>query len=379
MTQLLTLAALLVATAVSAAPGLTERTRLAAVYDSILHARFDEARTRLAAACPPAPVEACQVLGVASLWWQIQIDPDSRARDGEMSSRSSAAIRAAEQWTTREPQRAEAWFYLAGAYAPLTQWRILRGQRLTAARDALKIKQALEHAVALDPDMHDAYFGIGLYHYYADVAPTALKFLRFLLLMPGGDRTQGLREMAQARAHGVLLAGEADYQMHYVYLWYEHDTARALELLRSLDARYPDNPLFLERIAEVEERYRHDDAAARHAWQTLLTRAEAGQVEGARAADARARLGLAATLLDAGEDAHAITVVSPVVTAQSAAPYGAIAAAHLIAARAYDHLGDRARAITAIDQAIALAPRDDPQSIRSHARALRSRLRSAAR
>ena len=25
----------------------------------------------------------------------------------------------------------------------------------------------------LDPGLQDAYFGIGLYHYYADVAPTA--------------------------------------------------------------------------------------------------------------------------------------------------------------------------------------------------------------
>ena len=50
-------------------------------------------------------------------------------------------------------------------------------------------------ALALEPQLDDAWFGIGLYHYYADVAPAALKLLRMLLLLPGGDRNQGLAEM----------------------------------------------------------------------------------------------------------------------------------------------------------------------------------------
>ena len=122
------------------------------------------------------------------------------------------------------------------------QWRVLRGERLAAARDGKKIKDALERALQLDPGLDDAYFGIGLYHYYADVAPTAAKILRWLLFLPGGDRVKGLQEMLQARQRGVLLKGEADYQLHLIYLWYEQQPARALELLRDLDARYPDQP-----------------------------------------------------------------------------------------------------------------------------------------
>ena len=50
-----------------------------------------------------------------------------------------------------------------------------------------------------DPDLDDAYFAIGLYQYYADVAPAAAKVLRFLLLLPGGDKTEGLARMNRAR------------------------------------------------------------------------------------------------------------------------------------------------------------------------------------
>jgi len=51
-----------------------------------------------------------------------------------------------------------------------------------------KALEQLERALTLDPSLQDAYFGIGLYHYYAAVAPTAARVLRWLLLLPGGDR-----------------------------------------------------------------------------------------------------------------------------------------------------------------------------------------------
>src|SRR5205814_6664220 len=167
---------------------LTGGAHLAAIYNSILNAQFDRVESGLQQACPPAPVDACHVLGVVSLWWQIQINPESRVLDRQLAEHAAAASEQSEKWTRREPQNGEAWFYLAGSYAPLVQWRVLRGERVTAAREGGKAKTALEHALALDPDLQDAHFGIGLYRYYADVAPAAAKMLRWLLFLPGGDR-----------------------------------------------------------------------------------------------------------------------------------------------------------------------------------------------
>ena len=274
--------------AVSAQRGFSESARLAAAYDTILGARFSAARGHMERACPPAPVEACQALEAATIWWEIQLDPNSRALDARLEQAAATAIERARRWTIREPNRAEAWFYLAGAHAPLVQWRVLRGHRLAAARDGKKIKEALDRAVTLDPTMHDAYFGIGLYHYYADIAPAALKALRWLLLLPGGDRERGLREILRARSRGALLRGEADYQLHLLYLWYERRPDRALDILRELDARYPSNPLFLQRIAEVQRDYKKDHAASLVAWQTLLDRATASDVERPAMSSARA-------------------------------------------------------------------------------------------
>jgi hypothetical protein len=186
------------------------------------------------------------------------------------------------------------------------QWRVLRGERLAAAREGNKIRDALERALALDPALDDAYFGIGAYHYYAAVAPAAARFLRWLLFLPGGDRMKGLQEMLQARERGTLLRGEADYQLHLIYLWYEQQPARALELLEELDARYPTNPLFRQRIAQVQDEYFHDRHASAAAWETLLDRARAGRVYNSPRTQARAQIAYAGLLERAGDRARAI-------------------------------------------------------------------------
>ena len=247
--------------------------------------------------------------------------------------------------------------------------RVPRRQRLAAARDGNRIRVALERAIAIDPTLNDAYFGVGLYHYYAAVAPAAAKMLRWLLFLPGGNRTQGLKEMVQAREHGELLVGEADYQLQWLYLWYEHKPAEALALLKGLDARYPSNPIFLRRIAEVERDYFHDHAASAAAWQSLLERAQAGRVAAADLAETDARLGLATELTALNHPDRAIDALQIVIARRASAPYEAQAAAQLALGAAYDRQGRRDRATTAYRAASALAPNDDPLHVRPQARA----------
>jgi tetratricopeptide (TPR) repeat protein len=358
------------------AEGLTDGAQLSAIYDTILQARFDEARAQLARTCPPAPSAACDILREVAIWWEIQQNPSSRQVDARFRASATAAIASATRWSEREPGRGEAWFYAAAAYAPLTQWRVLRGARLAAARDGKRMKDALERALALDSSLQDAWFGIGLYHYYADVVPAALKVLRFLLLLPGGDRVEGLQEMLRAREHGELLRGEADYQLHWLYLWYEEQPARALQLLRSLDTQYPSNPVFLQRIADVEHVYVSDHRASADSWQSLLERARSGRVAFAALAEARARVGLAAELIELSEAPRALELLDPVIRSRASEPYGVLALAQLTLGDAYASLGERAQAIDAYARAVEAAPPDDPDALRSRARSATARARS---
>lgn len=355
---------------VTQAAPLTGRDTLVRTYDAILNADQDTA-TQLTRSCAGPPPVACQVLEATNLWWRIQLDPHSRRLDNVFSSRVDQAIAAAEAWVVREPRRAEAWFYLGGAYGARVQFRVLRTERLAAARDGKRIKEALETALALDPSLEDANFGVGLYQYYADVAPTAAKILRWLLLLPGGNKAEGLARMVRATDRGDLMRGEAAFQLHVIYLWYEHDVPRALTLLGQLEKRYPGNPLFPQTAAEVHDVYLHDPRASARQYERLLERARAGTVHQARLAEAQARLGLAKQLDLLFESDRAVEHAQAVVASRADAPLGAVALAHLLAARALLRLGLDMDGAAALDLAEAVAPTPDPLSIREQVRAAR--------
>ena len=258
--------------------GITAAAQVARAYDLVLDANFDELKRVLPTICPPAPMVACRGLESLSLWWQIQLDLDDRRLDAAFLSTVNTAIEEAKDYAAANPRSAEAWFYVGAAYGARSQFRVYRTERLAAARDGKHIKEALEKALALDPTMHDAEFGIGMYRYYAGVAPAIFRFLRFLLLLPGGDREGGLAQLERAARDGVLVRGEAQYQIHVLYLWYEQKSKDALAIIRDLQQRYPHNPLFHQIEAEILDVYFHDHAASLKASEKLLSLAQSRAV-----------------------------------------------------------------------------------------------------
>ena len=195
------------------------------------------------------------MLEALALWWEISLDPDSRVHDARFTHAVEQAITAGGEWTLREPERAEAWFYLGATYGARAQWRVLRRQRLSAAHDGKHIKATLERSLALDFDLHDADFGVDMYRYSRTSPRRPSGCPRCLFLLPGGDRQSGLLQMVEAREHGPVMRGEADYQLHLIYLWYENRTEDALALVHELQARYPHNPLFHHIEAEIHDAY----------------------------------------------------------------------------------------------------------------------------
>ena len=302
--------------------GLTGGPSVARAYDAILDAEFDVPARLLAGDCGDAPLEACKVLDALGVWWAIALEPESRLLDVGFSRKVDEAIDAATGWTVRQPNRAEAWFYLGAAYGARVQWRVLREERLSAARDGSRVKDALERALELDPTLVDAKYGIGLYRYYADIAPAALRMLRWLLRLPGGDREDGLRQIEEARLGGQIVRGEADYQLHLIYLWYEKRSNDALTLVRELQSRYPHNPLFYHLEAEIHDVYFHDAAASLAASTDLLARATAGTVRDPELASVRARLNTAIQLDRLGRTAPAIETLRAIVTERPSRPFG---------------------------------------------------------
>jgi hypothetical protein len=308
--------------------GLTGAAQVARAYDTILDTAFERLPHQLAVTCPPAPAVTCTGLEALGLWWQIVLDPGSRALDDAFNAKADAAIAEAHAFTVAEPERAEAWFYLGAAYGVRGQLRVLREQRLAAARDGKAIKESLERALALDPSMDDAAFGVGMYRYYAAVAPAMLRMLRWLFLLPGGNRAEGLQQLVRASQNGQLVRGEAIYQILIIYIWYEHKPKEAIEMLHELQSRYPHNLHFRHLEAEVLDVYLHDRAASLKASQDLLALALDRQVYRADIAEVRARLNMAAQLRALGQRERALEELDRIITRAPLSPAGALSRAH---------------------------------------------------
>ena len=167
--------------------------RLAAVYESILDARFDRADELTEAHLSARPGGSLPGARRRRLWWQIQIDPENRARrQRDSTSAPRAAIAATDAWTKREPQQRGSLVLSRGR---LCAARAVAGPPRRAgrggSRDGNRIRDALERALGSIRRSPMRISASALYHYYADVAPAAAKVLRWLLFLPGGDRAKG--------------------------------------------------------------------------------------------------------------------------------------------------------------------------------------------
>jgi tetratricopeptide (TPR) repeat protein len=120
----------------------------------------------------------------------------------------------------------------------------LRGEGRNTARAAVRAREHFLRVTALDQQLADADFGLGLYNYYIDTLSAAARVLRFFMGIPGGSKRDGIRQLQHAIDEGVLTPAEARFYLAINLHNYDQQYARALEIIAPLVEKYPSNPLF---------------------------------------------------------------------------------------------------------------------------------------
>jgi tetratricopeptide (TPR) repeat protein len=174
--------------------------------------------------------------------------------------------------------------------------------------------------------------------------------------------------MQQTQNRGMLLRGEADYQLHLIYLWYEHQPMTALRLVEGLRSRYPHNPLFPLRAAIIQSDYLHNTQASLLGYRSLLDSARAGRVAYPAISEVNARLGMAQQMDVLCDTERAIEQLRLVIASKPAAPYSALARAYYQLGVALDHVGRRSSAVSAYQSALTTLPSDDRLQLRPKVR-----------
>lgn len=144
----------------------------------------------------------------------------------------------------RVSESAEMHFYSGMGEALAARLYGLRGENRAAARAGVRARQHLLRARALDADLADADFGLGLYNYYVDTLSTVARVLRFFMGIPGGSKKEGVKELERAMDSGTLTRAEARFYLAKNLRNYDQDYERALSVIAPLTEEYPANPLF---------------------------------------------------------------------------------------------------------------------------------------
>ncbi len=209
-------------------------------------------------------------------WWKIycaaceikwnMIDAWKRGKlpeDDDFLRLTQQSITLAERSLTGK-ETAEMHLYAGMGHALEARLRALRDERRATARAGVKAREHLLRAIELDPNLADAFTGVGLYNYYVDTLSWIVKVLRFFMGIPGGNKEDGARQLEVGIRDGVLTQVEARFYLAKTLRNNEQKYQRAVELLEPLAAEYPRNMVFRLLLVDMHVKLGHNEKAARH-------------------------------------------------------------------------------------------------------------------
>jgi tetratricopeptide (TPR) repeat protein len=221
------------------------------------------------------------LLEADAVWWRIYYatanltDPDvfaatdlpSTPYDAHFKDLVNATISKSDARIRAQQDVARNYLYQGMTYALRARLEGLRDRDLPTARAGKKMRSLLLKSLELDPNLTDAYLGVGIYNYFVDTLSAIVKILSFFIGLPGGNRVRGLQQLQMAAEKGDLARAEAKFYLAKDYSRpNERQYARSLELFQQLANEYPHNPLWpmligslhcrMGNIQECETRYR---------------------------------------------------------------------------------------------------------------------------
>ncbi|MGD0401900.1 MAG: hypothetical protein ABSB66_01775 [Candidatus Acidiferrales bacterium] len=159
---------------------------------------------------------------------------------------------------------AEMHLYVGAGYALKARLLGLRGEHRAVAHAGVSARTEFLRALEIDPDMADATAGIGLYNYYVDSFSSIVKMLSFFMGIPGGNKQEGIRQMQIGMDRGALLAVDTRFYLAKNLRKYDQHYEQAVTVGQPLVERYPNNPIYLLLLGNLNAELSRNDKAAEY-------------------------------------------------------------------------------------------------------------------
>ena len=179
-----------------------------------------------------------------------------------------------KRWIKKNPKDSNGYMGIGALYGLRALFNMRNRNWVTSYFAGRKAISNLEKSLELDPTYYDAYFGLGIYQYFAGTLPSVIKVLARIVAIKGNPQ-QGVSYLNLARTKAHFTADSAKLILIEVQntrgsQFYAPE--KSLEYIRQLRAKFPTNPLmhYVEIICLYETKHYEDVTAQANEFLQLI-------------------------------------------------------------------------------------------------------------
>ena len=214
--------------------------------DSIYAVDLPEAKSAFEQAVKKFPEHPYPHFGVAMTKWAeleyLEDESNPKLAD-EYGALTDKAIEVAKTWIKKHPDDANAYMCLGGMYGLRARLAVMQHRWITAYFDGKKAINNTRKSLKTDPEMYDAYLGLGMYEYYAGTLSGVIKILAKFFLR--GDAEQGVKYLKLCKEKGYFNSLAAELLLIEIYTEPGNkfkDSKTAVQWSAELRKLYPVHP-----------------------------------------------------------------------------------------------------------------------------------------
>lgn len=219
--------------------------RIHAALEANYRMHFEAGAAELRAVDALAPEHPLIAFGDLLIeWWKVTaaVWEEDEARCAPMMAAIERSLAAAELLIAQGDPTGEGHLVKGATLGLLGRWHIKNRHWMKSYFIGKEAKVNLEQALEINPQLYDAYSGIGIYDYFVAKLPGVVRWLAFS--GQTADPTVGMRTVETALARGTYTVVGTQAALALIFLRNELDPTKALELIDDLLAAHPDSPFF---------------------------------------------------------------------------------------------------------------------------------------
>jgi tetratricopeptide (TPR) repeat protein len=214
--------------------------------EAIYAVDLTEAQKEFELALSKYPKHPFPHFGLAMTKWatlEYLEDESDPKLDKEYEGLTDKAIEVGKTWLAKHPGDANAYMCMGGMYGLRARLAVLQHRWIKAYFDGRKALSYMHQSLKVDPELYDAYLGLGMYEYYSGTLTGVVKILA-KLVMPG-DAKKGIELLNVCKDKGYFNALAAKLLLIEIYTTTGSphvNPGLAVKWSRELRTAYPGHP-----------------------------------------------------------------------------------------------------------------------------------------